>query len=138
MALKGPITYTGYDSEGKAVATCTAVDANTLLDPQEVKTAIDAVVKAFNETLTNSMNGLRDLTADTDEAIVVKGTKLTDTVNQTADEIGKIPEQVESSFEELYQASIEAHDYIQTEINKQAHDAVQARSDVQYVEPNET
>ena len=137
MALKGPITYTGYDSENKEVATCTAVDATTLLYPEQVKTVIEAVVEAFNTALSNSANDLRALTKDTDEALVVKGTKLTETVEDTATTIDSIPAQVEASFKELYQASITAHDQLQTEINKQAKATLEGHSGVSYVKPDE-
>lgn len=130
MALVGPKTYYGYDSNNECVAQCTAPDAKTLIDPEQVKKAVDDVIAAFKESLTEVTDQLRGLTADTDEALIVKGTKMTDDVNNTADAISQIPAQVEDSIGQLYDQAVEAHKLLQEEANNKAREAVANASGV--------
>ena len=130
MALVGPKTYYGYDSNNECVAQCTAPDATTLINPEEVKKAVEDIITAFTESLEEVTNQLRGLTKDTDEALIVKGTKMTETVEQTADAISQIPAQVESSIGELYDNAVEAHRILQEKANEQAREAVSSASGV--------
>ena len=42
-------TYVGYDKDNKAIYTSPAEDANNYANPEEVKKAIDALIKAAQE-----------------------------------------------------------------------------------------
>ena len=134
MAVE-PITYRGYDSNGDCIAQCTAPDAKTMINPEEVKNAVEAVINAFKDSLGDVSKQLKNLTEDTDDALIVKGTKMTETVEQTATSIAEIPAQVETSLGELYDNAVEAHRQLQEEANRKAREAVAGTSGVVRTEP---
>jgi len=125
--MVSPRTFHGYKNVNgteQEVASCAAKDATEYLDPNEVKSAIDNLINVFQEEMNNIANALRDTTKDTNEAIIVQGTKMTGTVEDTADSIAKIPSQVVESFQQLYTTAVQTRDAIQDELNEAAYASV--------------
>ena len=125
-----PKTFHGLNSEGQEIASCTARSATEYLDPNEVKQAIDNLVSVFEEEMNNIANALRDTTTDANEAIIVQGTKMTGTIEDTADSIAQIPAQVIDSFNELYEISVQRANELQEELNNAAYNSVASQSGV--------
>lgn len=124
--MVSPRTFRGYDQNGNQVASCPAKDASEYLNPNEVKAAVDNLIAVFQEEMNNIATALRDTTKDANEAIIVRGTKMTGTIEDTADSIQKIPSQVIGSFQDLYTAAVNTRDALQEELNKAAYNSVAA------------
>ena len=122
--MVSPRTYYGYNNEGKCVASATALDATTLLNPAEVKAAVDNLDNVFTTEMTSIATALRNMTTDANEAVIVQGTSMSGTIEDTAAAILQIPGQVSGSFSELYGLSVQRHDMLQEQANEEARNAV--------------
>ena len=103
-----PRVFYGYDQKGNCIVTSRALDATTVLNPVEVKAAIENLENVFTEEMKRLASALHDVTQDANEAIIVQGTKMSATIDDTANAIIQIPSQVMESFVELYDYSIKA------------------------------
>ena len=128
--MVSPRSYYGYDQASNCVASCTAMDATTLLNPNEVKAAIENLENVFTEEMSRIASSLRDMTTDATEAVIVQGTSMSGTIEDTAQAIIQIPSQVSSSFAELYDYSVQVHDALQEKANEEAYNAVKSASGV--------
>lgn len=128
--MLSPRTYYGYDNESRCVASATALDANTLLNPAEVKAAVDNLENVFTTEMTSIATALHNMTQDANESVIVQGTSMAGTIEDTATAIVQIPGQVSSSFSELYSYSVQVHDVLQEQANEEARSAVAGASGV--------
>ncbi|MBP5679377.1 MAG: hypothetical protein J6X28_06100 [Bacilli bacterium] len=119
--MENPKTYKGLDAEGNVKAQCTAVDANTLINPAEVQAAIDNVKSVFEEQLNNVASSLRDISQDADEAIIVQGTSMEGTIEDTATLLTQVSGQVTQGIDALYDYAVQAHDQLQIIENNKAY-----------------
>ena len=120
---KSPKTYHGYDKDGKCITTQTGLDANTQINPAEVQAAIDNVKSVFEEQMKNVANALTDISTDAEEAVIVQGTSMTGTIEETATLLNGLAGQVTSGIDQLYTYAVEAHDQLQTNNNIDAYNA---------------
>ena len=128
--MESPRTYYGYNDEGKCVARCTATDANTFIDPAEVKAALDNLQNVFSEEMSRISTSIRDVSSDAKEAVIVQGTNMSSTVEKTADAIAVIPSEISGSLDGLYASAVSAHDALQQQCNEEAKAAVSRSSGV--------
>lgn len=122
--------YIGFDKENKQIATCMATDANTLLNPEEVKQAIDNVESVTNTEMDTISAALINLSDDAVDAIIVQGTNMASTIEDTAKALKDVGKGIKGTLEELYDLSVEAHDKLQSDFNTKAYNAVAATSGV--------
>jgi len=120
--MLSPKTYHGYNSEGKCIASCTALDANTLIDPAEVQAALNNLENVFNEEMGRIASSLRQV--DASDAVIVQGASMSGVIQDTAAAVTQIPGQVSSSFQGLYGLAVQAHDTLQQQANDEARSAV--------------
>ena len=118
--MESPKTYHGYDKDGKCITTSPAEDANNYLNPEEVKQAITNLENVLKEQFKGITDALRGIEQDANEAVIVQGTKMSGTIEETCTAIDGIPEQIMSGISELYDASVSAHDEIQRTLNDTA------------------
>ena len=128
--MVSPRTFYGYDNESRCVASATALDATTLLDPAEVKAAVDNLENVFSTEMTSIATALHNMTQDANEAVIVQGTSMSGTIDDTATAISQIPGQVSSSISELYGLACQVHDSLQEQANEEARAAVSRASGV--------
>lgn len=121
--LESPRTYRGYNSNNEVVITKQAANANNEINPTEVKQAIENVKAVFDEQMNGVARALRNISQDADEAIVVEGTKMNDTIEETANLLTQIGPQITQGIDALYGLSVEAHNKIQQNFNNQAYNA---------------
>ena len=121
--LESPRTYRGYNSNNEVVITKQAANANGDLNPVEVKQAIENVKAVFEEQMNGVARALRNISQDADEAIVVEGTKMNDTIEDTAQVLTQIGPQITQGIDTLYELSVDAHNKIQQNYNNMAYNA---------------
>lgn len=121
--LESPRTYRGYNSNNELVITKQAANANNEINPTEVKQAIENVKAVFDEQMNGVARALRNISQDADEAIVIEGTKMNDTIEETAQVLTQIGPQITQGIDTLYDLSVEAHNKIQQNFNNQAYNA---------------
>ena len=122
--MKTPKTYIGYDSQGNRVGSCTAVDANEYINPSEVQAAIDNVEIVATEQMGLIVSALNSITDDASEAVIVQGTKMTSTIEEVVEALGKIPESITDSISSLYTEAVSVHDQLQTTANDNAYNSM--------------
>lgn len=122
--------YIGFDKENKQIATCMATDANTLLNPEEVKQAIDNVESVTNTEMDTISAALINLSDDAVDAIIVQGTNMASTIEDTAKALKDVGKVIKGTLEEIYDLAVEAHDKLQSDFNTKAYNAVAATSGV--------
>lgn len=128
--MESPKTYKGYDKEGKCITTKTAVDATTMLDPAEVKSAIENIKSVMTEQMGKISSALTSLSSDANEAVIVQGTSMSGAIEDTANVLGQIPGTVMGEIEPLYDLAVTTHDKLQREENEKAESAVRSTSGV--------
>lgn len=121
--MEYPKTYRGVDSEGKVVTQCTAYDANGYINPAEVQAAIENVKAVFEEQLKSVADSLRDVSTDAKDAIIVQGTDMAGTIEDTATLLTSISSQVTQGIDQLYGYAVQAHDQLQINENNKAYNA---------------
>ena len=119
--MESPKTYRGYNSEGKVIVQQTAQDANDVINPQEVRAAIEHVKEVFSDEMYKLARSLRAITDDANEAIIVQGTKMDKTIEETAKVLEQIPGQVTNGIDSLYDESVKTHDQLQDNFNSEAY-----------------
>ena len=95
--------------------------SNTLINPAEVQAAIDNVKSVFEEQLNNVASSLRDISQDADEAIIVQGTSMEGTIEDTATLLTQVSGQVTQGIDALYDYAVQAHDQLQIIENNKAY-----------------
>ena len=128
--MLSPRSCYGYNDEGKCVASGTATDATTLLNPAEVKAAVANLEAVFTEEMQRIASALRDMTADANESVIVQGTKMDKPIEETVTAILQIPGQVSSSYSELGAYAEQVHDALQQKANDEVYNSVRSASGV--------
>jgi len=116
-----PNTYRGWDQEGKCINTVTAVDANTQINPAEVKAAIDNIKKVVAEQIKAITDALTNISSDQKNAIRIKGVNLEGVIEKVADQITPLGPQMTQGIDDLYDRALEVHDILQQNNNTEAH-----------------
>lgn len=119
--METPRTYRGYNNEGTCVAKCSAQDANKWINPAEVQQAINNVEQIFTEQMRTVGNALQNIEYDAEEAIIVQGTNMGKTIEDTVRAINMLPGQAMQGISELYEYSVQAHDNLQQQANNYAY-----------------
>ena len=130
-----PNTYVGYDKDGQQICSCPATDANTYINPEEVKAGIENVISVVSEEMTKVSKALQDVAPDADTAVIVQGTKMTETIEQTCDALGSLSGTFGDSISGLYDQAMAVHDKLQNQANQEARSAVSSTSGVVRVSP---
>lgn len=128
--METPRTYRGYDSEGTCIVKCSAQDANQWINPAEVQSAISNVEQVFTEQMRTVGNSLQNIVYDAEESIIVQGTNMGTTIEETARAINMLPSQAMQGISELYEYSVQAHDNLQRQANTYAYNQVASSSGV--------
>ena len=128
--METPRTYRGYDSEGKCVSQCSAQDANQWINPAEVQSAINNVEQVFTEQMRAVGNALQNIEYDAEESIIVQGTNMGSTIDETARAINTLPSQAMQGISTLYEYSVQAHDNLQKQANNYAYNQAATASGV--------
>ena len=121
--MESPKTYKGYDQTGKVIVTKNAADASQEIDPKAVRAGIDNVKEVFTDEMCKLARSLRNISADASEAVIVEGTNMKDTIEETAKILEQIAGQVISGIESLYDESVTYHDQLQSNLNAQAYNS---------------
>ena len=128
--METPRTYRGYDSDGKCVIQCSAQDANQWLNPAEVQKAINNVEDVFKEQMRAVGTALQDIVYDAEQSIIVQGTNMGETIEETARAINTLPSQAMQGISGLYEYSVQAHDNLQKQANNYAYNQAASASGV--------
>lgn len=134
--MLSPKTYVGYDNTGNRVGSCTAVDANTYINPSEVQAAIENVEAVASEQMGLINSALSATTADASEAVIVQGTKMTSSIEEVCSALSKIPASIKDSISSMYDASVSAHDQLQERANQDAYNTMANTTGVTTVQGN--
>ena len=119
--MVSPKTWTGYDKDGNVLCRVNAVDANEYINPAEVRAAIDNVKATAEEGIQSIITAINNVEPEASEAVIVQGTKMTETINQTCDALREIPDGIAGAIEELYNMAVREHDRLQNEANDAAY-----------------
>ena len=119
--MVSPVTYRGYDQEGKCITQHTGVDANTQINPAEVKAAIENVKTVFAEQMEAIAQSLTNISEDAEEAVIVQGTNMGQTIEDTAMVLKELPNQIIQGIDVLYDYAVQAHDQLQDTNNARAY-----------------
>ena len=131
--MVSPATYTGFDKDNNQIGSQTAQDANSYIDPAKVQAAIDKVNKTVQEQMKNISSALKGIVNDANDAVVVQGTKMGPTIETLCGTIDSIPGSISGNIGQMYQAAVNAHDKIQTELNEQAEASVRSLPDFDHL-----
>jgi hypothetical protein len=126
--MVSPRTFYGYDESSNCIASCPAQDATYMIDPSEVKAALDNLSFVLTEELNRIASALQDVQVE--DAIVVQGTNMSGMIDDTATAISQIPNQIINSLSSIYDYSVYAHDSLQNGYNQDAYDTVRGKSGV--------
>lgn len=118
-----PMSYRGYDSEGKCVSSATAEDATNYIDPAAVAAAVDKVESVAEEEIELVASDLKKLMDDSEDSIIVQGTKMTATFEDVISGIKTIPGQIGGSLADLKTLAQQARDQKQNELNQKAYNS---------------
>ena len=118
-----PMSYHGYDSEGKCVSSATAEDATNYIDPAAVAAAVDKVESVAEEEIELVASDLKKLMDDSEDSIIVQGTKMTATFEEVISGIKTIPGQIGGSLADLKTLAQQARDKKQNELNQKAYNS---------------
>lgn len=128
-----PKTYSGYDKDGNLKITRTAEDATKYINPDEVKTAIEAIKETVNAGLKNIAKAIENIKCGEDTLVVADKTMqpiINELASQIAgqdrdedDAIAPLANQMEEALEEVHECACNACDDIQQKLNSQAESA---------------
>ncbi|MBR3210534.1 MAG: hypothetical protein IKF71_01175 [Bacilli bacterium] len=121
--MLSPKTYRGYDEEGKVVITKTAKDANSQINPAQVKKAIENVKKVFEDEMQVIAKSLTKISEDAEEAIIVQGTDMGGTLLDTSKIISEMGTKMTEGIDSLYDYAVQMHDKLQKDNNTAAYNA---------------
>ena len=118
--METPKTFHGYDEDDDCIATETAEDANNYLNPEEVKAALAKLEAVLKEQFKGIVDALRAIEQDANEAVIVQGTKMGGTIEDTCEALEAIPDSILGEIGDLYNEAVIAHDEIQRTLNDNA------------------
>lgn len=121
--MESPKTYRGYDDQGNAIVTSTAQDANKEINPADVKKNIENVKAVFADEMCKLARGLRNISGDASDAVIVEGTNMKNTIEETAKILEQIAAQVTQGIDALYDEAVAYHDQLQNNLNAQAYNS---------------
>lgn len=121
--MESPKAYYGYDETGKCITSAKAQDANDFINPAEVQAAITNVKNTFEDQFKAIADALRDVSTDASEAVIVEGTNMKGTIEDTATLLTQVSGQVTQGIDALYDLAVAAHDNKQAELNVAAYNA---------------
>lgn len=124
--MVAPKTFIGYDEEGKQICTCTAIDANEYINPEEVQAAIDNVISVTSEEMSKVSSALQKVAPDADSAIIVQGAKMTQAIEETCTAVTGLPTSFGDSISNMYTIALAEHDRLQQEENDEARNTAQS------------
>lgn len=118
-----PQTYHGYDSEGNCVSSATASSALDYIDPVAISNAVDKVSTVATDEMKQITTQLSKIKDDSNDAVIVQGTRMTSTFEDVITGINTIPGQIGDSLAELKTLAQQEHDNLQTQFNESARKA---------------
>ena len=121
--MVSPKTWRGYDKDGNVLCSVTAVDANEYINPAEVQAAIEKVESTAESGIDSIVAALNNVEPDASDAIIVQGTRMTETIEQACDAIKQVPGKIVETIAELYNISVREHDRLQNEANDAAYNS---------------
>ncbi len=124
--MEVPKVYIATDSEGQNICAVTAQDANSLINPSKVQEAIDNVKNKAEEEIKNIINAITYIKLDAEDAIIVEGTKMTQTIDDICKELKQVPNTILESISSIYGESVKAHDELQIKANEEAYSTANA------------
>lgn len=119
--MVSPVTYRGFNQEGTCIVQRTGTDANTQINPEQVKAAIENVKTVFAEQMQLVAKSLTNISEDADEAVIVQGTNMTENIEQTASILTELSSTLTQGIDGLYDLAVTAHDQLQTNNNNIAY-----------------
>ncbi len=122
--MEAPKTYTGYDKDGQQICYCTAVDANTYINPEEVQTAIDNIESVLQEEIKSISSSLASVKDDASTAVVAEGTNMGGAIEGTCTALDGVPSTIMGFIKSKYDDAVTVHDKFQQELNQAARDNV--------------
>ena len=128
--METPKTYYGFDKDNVQIVSCTANDANEIVNPETVKAAIDAVEQAASSGTQDIIGALNSVAPDADDAVIVQGTKMTGVIEEVCSALETIPGSVLDSVSSYYDEAVKIHDKYQIEYNTQAKNQVSSHEGV--------
>ena len=115
-----PKTYKGYDEDGQQICYCTAIDAKTFINPEDVQTALDNVEKALSEEMQTLSTNLSAVTDTAEKAIIAEGTNMAGAITEVSEALPGVTAMVMGSINTMYDTAVDVHDKFQEELNDQA------------------
>ena len=128
--MESPKSYNGYDKDNNLIATTTAQDANSYLNPDEVKAAIANIKTVCTSKMNEVGSKLDAVVPVAEKALRVQGQTMGPRITKTASEIKNAGKSMVSSIDDLYSQSVQIHDKMQRDFNDSARSAVQSVSGV--------
>ncbi len=119
--MESPRTFTGYGQDGSKLISRTGRDANQDINPQEVQSAIENVKTVFAQEMSSLANSLMNISSDAEDSVVVQGTNMGATIEETATLITQVPDSVMAGIDSLYEYAVQAHDSLQSNYNNAAY-----------------
>lgn len=133
--MESPKSYSGYDKDNNLIATCTAEDANSYINPEEVKAAIENIKTVCTNKMNEVSSKLQEVVPVAEEALKIQGQTMGPRITKTASEIKSAGSSMTSSIDDLYTASVTVHDKFQRDFNDQARQSVASVANVVRVSP---
>lgn len=145
MASQMPHTYTGYgpkyDTDGKTVigeqviVSKTAQDANTYVNPADVKNAVEQLRTTIKTSVDNIQSKLQNVAVDANgKMLKVEDSTMEPIINEAANSLGQIMPGLASTLDDIVSFAESEHDKKQIEYNQEAEAAVRGTAGVTRVE----
>ena len=121
--LTQPIRIYVYDKDDKLISTVEAAIVKNLINPDEVKNAVDNVKDVIEEGFSTISTALaNEALPDAENAIVVEGTNTSSLFDEVTAALtdGTLSNQVTPSIDDMYTLAVEKHNSFQEEANENA------------------
>lgn len=128
--METPKTYNGFDKDNNCIVTVTAYDANEIVNPDEVKSAIEGVTQAAADASNSINSALSGYAPDTKEALIVQGTSMTGVIEELISSVGQLSSLVEGTIASIYDEAVKIHDDYQREANQKAEESARSTPEV--------
>ena len=115
-----PHTYKGYNDENVPLCVYPAEDANSQINPSEIKKAIESARSIIESSTASLINNISKLESDYSAAVQMEGVTEFDSVKDLKESINNASK-ITDSFEELASAAQKKHDELQVKYNTEAH-----------------
>ncbi len=141
MASEVPHTYTGYgpkyDTDGKTIigeqviTSKTAQDANSYVNPADVKNAVDQLKNTIKNGVDNIQSKLQSVAVDANgKMLKVEDSTMEPIIDEAASSLGQIMPGLTSTFDDVVAFAETEHDKKQIEYNQEAEAAVRGTAGV--------